>query len=441
MATNITAVAGALLSQLPQCIQAVALEGIESSGCGLDIPCVCRDGSFLATLQGAIELECNASDGQKILTFAKDLCVAAIPSLNDSRQTFLYAIESVLVALTITSVALRLVARKLSNAKYGWDDILILASLVFTLGSAVNLYLSILYGGYGKHIITLGTEQIVSFLKAYFATQLLFGTSVTLTKLSILYFYTRIFPARQFRVITIICSALVISWYIVLVFLVCFGCRPIQFYWDKSIRGGYCVNENDLSYGTTAANVVMDLIVLLLPIPSLWALHMPAGRRISLVFLFLLGGFVCIASIVRIPLLTDLNPLDVTWTVLAAGTWLQVETNLGIVCACLPTMRPLITIGIPALRSRLSKSFFGSSKGSSNDSGIYELHPYNPVRREVKEGAINNDMRGRLKDKHSKARDIPTVKTEWTVESEAASTRETGRPSQQTGGTSYVGPW
>lgn len=89
---------------------------------------------------------------------------------------------------------------------------------------------------------------------------------------------------------TIISASLVLAWYTVLILTVCFGCRPIQYYWDKTIQGGYCVNANDLAYGITAANVIMDLIILLLPIPSLWSLQMPRGRRLCLVFLFLLGG-------------------------------------------------------------------------------------------------------------------------------------------------------
>ena len=97
-------------------------------------------------------MECDPADGQsnqldgthrqtytdiltEVLTLAKDLCVAAIPSLNDSRQNFIWAIESIFMTLALLSVALRLVARRLSNAKFGWDDALILVSLV----SFVNL--------------------------------------------------------------------------------------------------------------------------------------------------------------------------------------------------------------------------------------------------------------------------------------------------------------
>ena len=50
---------------------------------------------------------------------------------------------------------------------------------------------------------------------------------------------------------------------------------------------------------------------------------------------------VCIASIARLPSLTQDFTLDQTWTGYAPAQWSSVEVNLAIVCACLPIMRPL----------------------------------------------------------------------------------------------------
>ena len=106
-----------------------------------------------------------------------------------------------------------------------------------------------------------------------------------------------------------------------------------------------------------------------------------------------------------------------------AGCWLEVETNIGIVCACLPTMRPLINIGLPALRSRLSKSLSKFSKGSSNHSSNYAPKPNRQAGREVRVGGVESDINGRADNKQSQAWEIPTITTEWTVESEALSKR------------------
>ncbi|KAL9610139.1 MAG: hypothetical protein Q9167_005140 [Letrouitia subvulpina] len=92
----------------------------------------------------------------------------------------------------------------------------------------------------------------------------------------------------------------------------------------------------------SAANVVTDLLVLGLPVPWLWGLQLGRGKRVGLVGVFALGGFVCVSAIVRIPLLTALKETDTTWTIVNAGIWINVECDLGVVSACLPVMRPLV---------------------------------------------------------------------------------------------------
>ena len=69
-----------------------------------------------------------------------------------------------------------------------------------------------------------------------------------------------------------------------------FSCKPIQFFWDKSIPYGHCLDENAISYGMTGANILSDFVVLCLPIPPLWGLKLPVARRLSLIGMFVLGG-------------------------------------------------------------------------------------------------------------------------------------------------------
>ncbi|KAL9043550.1 MAG: hypothetical protein Q9214_003268 [Letrouitia sp. 1 TL-2023] len=183
--------------------------------------------------------------------------------------------------------------------------------------------------------------------RANIATQLLFSTSITLTKLSLLIFYHRIFPIRTFTRLSLAIGTLQILWLIALILGVFLQCRPLAYFWNRGLEGK-CINENSFSYGMSAANVVTDLLVLGLPVPWLWGLQLGRGKRVGLVGVFALGGFVCVSAIVRIPLLTALKETDTTWTIVNAGIWINVECDLGIVSACLPVMRPLVK-GFPAL--------------------------------------------------------------------------------------------
>ncbi|KAL8849251.1 MAG: hypothetical protein Q9221_005781 [Calogaya cf. arnoldii] len=70
-----------------------------------------------------------------------------------------------------------------------------------------------------------------------------------------------------------------------------------------------------------------------------------------------------VGSIIRVPLLAQLNPADASYTTVSSGLWLNVEISIGIVSACLPLLRPLVSRAFPSqLRSRFSKSHTGSHR-------------------------------------------------------------------------------
>lgn len=81
-----------------------------------------------------------------------------------------------------------------------------------------------------------------------------------------------------------------IAWWLSLVFSIIFSCKPVQFFWDRTIQNGHCVNENALAYGISGANIVTDIFVLLSPIPWLWKLQMPMARKLAIIGMFLLGS-------------------------------------------------------------------------------------------------------------------------------------------------------
>ena len=58
----------------------------------------------------------------------------------------------------------------------------------------------------------------------------------------------------------------------------------------------------------------------------------------------------CITSILRLHSLYVIAiSKDVTWDNVGAATWSAVELNTGIICACLPTLKPMINIVAPRL--------------------------------------------------------------------------------------------
>jgi hypothetical protein len=79
------------------------------------------------------------------------------------------------------------------------------------------------------------------------------------------------------------------SAYFIMVFLEAFLlCTPVQFNWNKSIDGT-CANEQMAFLSAGIINLLIDLIVVLLPMPMLWNLQMGLPKKIGLSAMFGIG--------------------------------------------------------------------------------------------------------------------------------------------------------
>ena len=100
----------------------------------------------------------------------------------------------------------------------------------------------------------------------------------------------------------------------------------------------------------------------MLPIPHVWRLHAPLAQRIVLAGMFALGTFIAVVSLVRLIIFLQI-PIatqgDVTYNFREIIVWSIVEINIGLTCACLPSLKPAFQmIGLNKLFS------FSSSRPS-----------------------------------------------------------------------------
>ncbi|KAK5464522.1 hypothetical protein LTR55_011735 [Exophiala xenobiotica] len=72
-------------------------------------------------------------------------------------------------------------------------------------------------------------------------------------------------------------------------------------------------------------------------------LNIPRKQKYSLLAVFAVGGFVCIVAILRLHAVYVIsNSSDPTYDNVAAAYWSSIELNTSIICASLPTIRPII---------------------------------------------------------------------------------------------------
>ncbi|KAJ5179569.1 hypothetical protein N7492_002779 [Penicillium capsulatum] len=246
-------------------------------------------------------------------------------------------------ALTAAVVAVRFILRFTSSKpKPSVDDWLCALALVPLLALLIVASVGNRYG-LGKHIWTTTVGEMVTLKKMLFSALVIYLFALFLIKMTILMFYRRIFGMSRLNWIGMFLS---VSWLLGSLIALVSCPSPPSYFWMEAAnpKGGHFRYPFYNYYiGNSASNVVSDAFILVVPIPAVWRLNMRVTQKLLVSSLLLLGLFACVASIVRLHFLTFLgHSIDITWSWGNVWVWSLVEPCVGIVCACLPTFKPII---------------------------------------------------------------------------------------------------
>ncbi|KAJ9288391.1 hypothetical protein DTO021C3_3910 [Paecilomyces variotii] len=296
--------------------------------------------------------------------------------LKENRTPSNNATVGVVMGIATFFVAVRFYSRTTnSGTGLGADDWMTLVSLVFAYGTGICCILGGEYG-IGKHIWSVPEDDdVLESMKIIFAYVILYANTVPVVKYAVLLLYRRIFDLTWSLYI---CAFLAFGYALSVSVTISVACKPSSFFWTQWVNplsGGKCtVNLYQFYLWNAVGNLLTDVLILCLPIPIVWGLQMSVTKRLAVIGIFMLGGFVCVATIVRIYSITQLkDTVDITWAIGDAMIWSNVEPCIGIVSACLPTMRPALrqvldAWGISHFRSS-NNTDGAKASGSANQGG------------------------------------------------------------------------
>ncbi|CCF37138.1 integral membrane protein [Colletotrichum higginsianum] len=216
-----------------------------------------------------------------------------------------------------------------------------------------------------------------SFLMHSLIAIAVYSLSVTTAKLSLLVLYLRLSPDRWFRLVTMALIGFATAYALAYLFLIVFGCRPIHASWILSARdSAKCIDKNKIYLALSGTNIIMDVVCLVLPLNIIIPLQMATRQKCSLILLFATGGFVCFCAIRRTILLPPLfKSTDYTFDVNKQLNWASIEVNAGVVCACVPSLKPFFTRYLPMfVTSRITGS--KDKKSNPNYQAYQANNPY-----------------------------------------------------------------
>jgi hypothetical protein len=343
---------------------------------------------------------------------------------------------AVLAGLATTCIALRLYGRHFTIG-YGWDDLLIVVAWLFSMALVAEAaFLGTIGCGYdlfpeSPHFPTL-INNLTVFMQVILSFQLLYMMALTFVKLSVLVFYKRIFVSTGMKRLLYATFALIVCWCVGHSFAMLFICHPTAYWWDQTIEGGYCLNQIPIYVSLIITNICTDIIIMLLPIVTIWELKMKTTEKLALTAAFSLGIASIAIAVWRLVTVFSVDLAEnITGSLELAVFLCTLETVLALLCVNIPLLRPLYrrfvlrqwSSKIDEISSRYGNHATAESAGPSRTTDL-ELDNYTKSRgfdhstyvEEVQDGDSGSERKLNPYNQ-GKQTDI-VVKTEWTVNRE-----------------------
>lgn len=334
---------------------------------------------------------CSIRDQLATKKFSAESCGVE----GEDRSPLIRIIAIVFGALGLLAFILRCVARLIGPHDWGYDDsvmcIVMCLEIAFT---CISVPLSQL--GLGKDMWFVPHDNVTEILRLYYFDEIIYIAALALTKISILFFYLKVFPKRSFRMCTWALIVANLVYATAYDFLLIFQCDPISGawrFWDGEFEAK-CISINVLGWSAAAINIALDVAVIVLPLPELFRLSLSLRKRLQIIAMFAVGFFITIVSIVRLYSLIRFGTTqNLTQDYVETGYWSTIEVPVGIICACMPAVRSLFSIAMPKI--------FGTTRGATIASTFNSFGPSSSGNR------LGADSRNKI-----------SIKQEWSVLSE-----------------------
>ncbi|KAL0944551.1 uncharacterized protein CTRU02_202438 [Colletotrichum truncatum] len=217
------------------------------------------------------------------------------------------------------------------------------------------------------------TARTVTSLKLMFSQMLLFWTTLWAAKFSILFFVRRlVIGLPNYIRAWWACFTVVLLLYLACMLSNFLTCTPLTKYWSPT----GCSAPEDLVRAdasikfATSADVVSDLLIMILPLNLLRKLITSPTHKFGLAVLFSLGAIIIAFALVRLAQVTKAtsdsakDPTTVANGPVLLSMWSHIESTVSIIVATLPAFRFLLGKNRNATKQTPSK-YVGQTIGGS----------------------------------------------------------------------------
>ncbi|KAI9722995.1 MAG: hypothetical protein M1812_001444 [Candelaria pacifica] len=172
--------------------------------------------------------------------------------------------------------------------------------------------------------------------------------------MSILFLYLRVMPTgqRKSRMSTYAVMAVIVGAIISLELSYIFACKPFSHRWNNA--GGSsatCIDVTLHGVINEIINIVTDILIIILPIPMIWSLHLSTRKKVGVILVFATGLLVVAVAAARIAIVEDLlngdpNVSFKQWEYNITGV---IQLYVALICCCLPSLKAFSKRYFPSL--------------------------------------------------------------------------------------------
>lgn len=150
-------------------------------------------------------------------------------------------------------------------------------------------------------------------------------------------------------------------------------CRPVEKNWDPTAEG-VCGDRIAGYTAVSVVNVIVDILMLVLPLPMVFNLQVKRGYKVGLFSVFGIGIVTIIFSVIRLRSLNEIDFDDFSYTVPPVMTWTAAENAILILVASSALLRPVFDKMFGRLLSLTSRNRLGTGDkyayGQNSRSGL-----------------------------------------------------------------------
>ncbi|CAI6087901.1 unnamed protein product [Clonostachys chloroleuca] len=323
------------LKNLPACGTSCFTSVINDTPCDIfNATCICTDSTFHDAAQACITSNCPAQEALNASKVEARVCERPYRT-----RKYVLFIPMMVEGPSWFCPWIRLYSRWLTLGRWELDDwVMFRVGLLYSVFLVLGNYTG--YLAFGIDMWNLEYETITTALK-------------------------------KFLIATYVSIAIIMVPSVVLIFIQIFQCKPIHWVWHGWRLAYYrdrCIDIHTITFVAAGLNIFQDLVVLLLPLPSLFRLKMEKRSKWGIIVMFSLGIFITITSCIRLRYVSlfgrSANP---TWEYPEVLIWTGIELSVTIIVACLPAIWVLLKHLFPWIGTTISTGYNKDKTPGSKD--------------------------------------------------------------------------